>query len=199
MGRPSKLTDAQWEQIGKRLLSGESAADLAREFKVSPASVSVRFSKAVGNVKIVANQIVATENALALLNVSEQIAARSLADELKSISAHLAGAAKYGAMTAHRLHGIAQSKAQEIDDAAPMDDLSRTALADVAALTKTANGAAEIGVNLIRANKEHVDAINAAEREATAQKPDAIALRPTLTREEWMIAHGVGTAAGSAV
>lgn len=35
MGRPSKLTDAQWETIGKRLLAGESTSALAREFGVS--------------------------------------------------------------------------------------------------------------------------------------------------------------------
>lgn len=160
MARPSKLTDAQWEQIGKRLLANESAASLAREFGVSKASISTRFSKRVENVKSVANQIVATESALAKLNVSEQIAARSLADELKAISTHLAGAARLGAMTAHRLAGIAQNKVLEVDDAAPLDEKSRTALSDIAVLTKMANGSAEIGLNLLKANKEAIDAMN---------------------------------------
>lgn len=163
MGRPSKLTDVQWEKIEKRLLAGDSNADLSREFGVSKASISTRFSKRIETVKTVANQIVETETALSKLNVSEQIAARSLADELKSISIHLAGAARLGAITAHRLSGIAQAKAQEVDDAKPMDDQSRTALQDISALTKMANGAAEIGLNLLRANKETVDDINRAE------------------------------------
>lgn len=154
MGRPSKLTDAQWEKIGKRLLAGESASALAREFGVSKASVSGRFSERSKNVKAVANQIVTTDRALSFLNVSEQIAAFSLADELKAISKHLAGAGKLGAMTAHRLNGIAQAKSLEIDDAAPLDDKSRTTLSDVAALGRIANGAAEIGINLLRANKD---------------------------------------------
>jgi hypothetical protein len=97
MARPSKLTDAQWEKIGKRLLAGESASSLAREFGVSKASVSARFSERVKNVKDAANQIVAAEAALSKLNVSEQLAARSLADDLKAISEHLAGAARFGA------------------------------------------------------------------------------------------------------
>lgn len=160
MARPSKLTDAQWESIGKRLLAGESAASLAREFEISKASISARFSERLKNVKSVANQIVATESAMAMLNVSEQLAARSLADDLKSISEHLAGAARFGAMTAHRLSGIAQSKVHEIDDAAPLNEESRNALGDIAALTKMANGASEIGLNLLRANKETIDDMN---------------------------------------
>ncbi|UOD28774.1 helix-turn-helix domain-containing protein [Massilia violaceinigra] len=157
MARPSKLTDAQWEKIGKRLLAGESASSLAREFGVSKANVSARFSERVRNVKSVANQIVATEAAMSLLNVSEQLAARSLADDLKAISQHLAGAARFGAMTAHRLSGIAQGRVEEIDDASPLNEEGRAALSDIAALTKTANGAAEIALNLLRANKEAVD------------------------------------------
>jgi hypothetical protein len=160
MARPSKLTDKQWETIGKRLLAGESASALAREFGVGKATISERFSERVKKVKDVAKQIVATETALECLNVSEQIAARSLADDLKSISTHLAGAAKFGAMTAHRLSGIAQSKALEIDDAAPLNDESLESLKGIAVLTRMANGSAEIGLNLLRANKDSIDEMN---------------------------------------
>ena len=67
---------------------------------------------------------------------------------------HLAGAARFGAATAHRLSGIAHAKVAEIDDAKPMDDESRTALSDIGALTRLANGAAEIGLDLIKATKD---------------------------------------------
>lgn len=178
MGRPSKLTDAQWEKIGKRLLTGESTASLAREFGISKTAISLRFSKRTETVKSVANQIVATDSALSFLNVSEQIAAFSLADELRAISKHLAGAAKFGAMTAHRLSGIAQSKSLEIDDAAPLDDKSRTTLADVNALTRMANGAAEIGINLLRANKESIEAMNKPESDSAQLLKDIAAHLP---------------------
>jgi AcrR family transcriptional regulator len=154
MARPSKLTDAQWEAIGKRLLAGESAAKLSREFGVSKAAISVRFSKRNETIKSVANQIVETERALSFLNVSEQIAARSLADDLKAISEHLAGAARFGAATSHRLAGIAHNKVAEIDDAKPLDENSLTALKGIAVLTRMANDASEIGLNLLRANKD---------------------------------------------
>jgi hypothetical protein len=154
MARPSKLTDAQWEVIGKRLLAGEPAAKLSREFGVSKAAISVRFSKRNETIKNVANQIVETERALSFLNVSEQIAARSLADDLKAISEHLAGAARFGAATSHRLAGIAHNKVSEIDDAKPLDEESLTALKGIAVLTRMANDASEIGLNLLRANKD---------------------------------------------
>lgn len=198
MGRQSKLTDAQWEKIGKRLLAGESVSALAREFNVSKSTISGRFSERNQNVKDAANQIVAAEHALSKLNISEQIAARSLADDLKAISEHLAGAARFGAATAHRLSGIAHNKAAEIDDAAPLNEESLGALKGIAVLTKMANESSEIGVNLLRANKEHIDALNAAEREAATKPQSGGPLRPQLTREEWMAAHGVGTATRAA-
>lgn len=161
MGRPSKLTDAQWETIGKRLLAGESAASLAREFKVSKAAISTRFSKRIETVKTVAAQIVEVDRSLSFLNVSEQIAAFSLADDLKAVSKHLAGAARYGAMTSHRLSGIAHSQIEKIDDADPLGEESMESLKGIAVLTKMANASSEIGMNLLRANKEQIESLNA--------------------------------------
>jgi len=180
MARPSKLTDAQWEKIGKRILAGESAASLAREYGVSKTAISLRVSKRVDAVKDAANQLVAADAAMAKLNVSEQITARSLADDLKAISMHLAGAARYGASTAHRLAGIANAKAAEVDDAAPLDDESREALKDVAVLGKMANEASEIGLNLLKANKDSIEAAEQRERDAleAAKKPTRIELVP---------------------
>ena len=180
MARPSKLTDAQWEKIGKRILAGESAASLAREFGVSKAAISQRVSKRVDAVKDAANQLVAADVAMSKLNVSEQITARSLADDLKAISMHLAGAARHGAATAHRLAGIANMKAAEVDDAAPLDDRSREALKDVAVLGRMANEASEIGLNLLKANKDSIEAAEQRERDAqeAAKKPTRIELVP---------------------
>lgn len=160
MGRPSKLTDQQWDTIKRRLAAGEKAADLAREFKVSKATISTRVSKRIETVKSVANQIVSAESALKALPVSEQLLTLTLADELRAISTHLAGAAKFGAATSHRLSGIAHSKVQEIDDAAPLTEDSLESLRGVAALTELANKASVIGMNLLAANKEMVRAAN---------------------------------------
>lgn len=160
MGRPSKLTDKQWDEIGKRLLAGEGARALGREFDVSEAAIRKRLGTQSAQIKHVANQIVATEIALQALPVSAQISAHNLANQLRSISGHLAGAANYGAATAHRLSGIAHAKVQEIDDAKPLDSQSLESLKGVAVLTKMANDAAAVGLNLLAANKEAVKALD---------------------------------------
>jgi hypothetical protein len=158
MGRKSKLTERQWEAIGKRLVEGEKARALAREFGVSEATIRGRFSAQVAEIKTVANQILATESALKALPISAQIAAHDLAAQLRSISGHLAGAANFGAATAHRLSGIAHAKVQEIDDAKPLDEKSFESLRGVSVLTDMANKASLIGMNLLSANKEMVKA-----------------------------------------
>ena len=154
MGRPSKLTDAQWEEIKGRVTKGEKPADLAREYKVSKAAVSNRVSKRIETIKTVANQMVSAEQALRSLPVSEQLITISLADDLRSISTHLAGAAKYGAATAHRLSGIANAEVQKIDDADPLSAQSVESLKGVSALTRLANEASVIGRDLLAANKD---------------------------------------------
>lgn len=44
MGRPSKLSDEQWDELGEKLAAGSKPADLAREYGVSTASISKRMS-----------------------------------------------------------------------------------------------------------------------------------------------------------
>lgn len=182
MGRPSKLTEKQWADIQQRLLNGEKAAALAREFKVSKTRISERFSERTGTIRNVAEQLVAAEGALRALPVSEQVQALNLADELRAISMHLAGAAKFGAATAHRLNGIAHAKVQEIDDAAPLSAESLESLKGIAVLTKIANDSATIGLNLLAANKEAIKEMNQDQRQqpqrvtvevVDASEPDA--------------------------
>ena len=156
MGRPSRLTEKQWQSIGKRLVAGETTSALAREFKVSKSTISERFSERTNRVKATASLIVKAETALNSLTVSEQVSAQSLADQLRSISSHLAGAANFGAATAHRLSGIANAQVQKIDDAEPLGLASLESLKGVAILTKLANDSGQIGLNLLAANKEMI-------------------------------------------
>jgi hypothetical protein len=160
MGRKSSLTEKQWNEIGKRLVDGEAGRVLAREFGISEAAIRKRFGSQVKQIKDVANQLVATEAAFKALPISAQISARTLADKLIAISDHLAGAAEYGAATAHRLSGIAHGKIAMIDDAAPLNEESLESLKGIAVLTKMANESSEIAINLLRANKEKVDELN---------------------------------------
>lgn len=160
MPRPSKLTDAKWEEIGKKLLSGESTSELARQYGVSKGAISQRFSKRNLEIKDVANQIVKTDLALSKLNVSEQIAAVSLADDLKAITGHVISAARYSAATSNRLAGMAHIKSAELDDSEGLSADAIERRKDVMMLQRMANEAASIPIDLLKANKDAVDNMN---------------------------------------
>ena len=159
MGRPSKLTDKQWAEIERRAVGGETIRSLAKVFKVSASTISERISERVPKHKELAKSLACVEVAFDSLTVSEQVSVRSLADTLKSISFHLGGAAKHGAMTAHRLSVIANAQVEAIDDSASLEE-NTEALKSVMAMTKGANDAAVIGLNLLNANKETVRSLN---------------------------------------
>lgn len=141
-------------------MSGEKASDLAKEHGIDRAALTRRFAQQTKTVKAVANQMLAAEDALRSLPVAQQINAINLADQLRSISGHLAGAANYGAATAHRLAGIANGRVAQIDDAKPLDDQGMVELKGIAVLTRMANESSEIGINLLRANKDTVTELN---------------------------------------
>lgn len=161
MGRPSALTEKQWREIEKRLLEGEKIRPLSREFRISEAAIRKRVGTQTKDIKRVANQLLETERALTALPVSAQLYAVDMANKLRSISGHLASAANYGAMTSHRVAGLANQQAEKINDDDPIDDAaSFKTLQGITALTKLANESAEIGMRLLQANKDAVDRIN---------------------------------------
>lgn len=158
MGRRSKLSGAQWAEIERRMLEGESVRALAREYGVGESSIRERKTAHVESIKTVANQIVAAERAIMALPISAQISAHNLASKLRAISDNLASAAMHGAATAHRLSALANSEVAKVDDAQPLASVE--SLKGVAALTKLANDSAAIALNLIAANKETVKQLN---------------------------------------
>ncbi len=169
MGRKSKLTDAQWAEVERKMLEGVPIRAIAREYGVSEAAIRARKSGDVEKIKAVANQIVETERAVMELPISAQITAHNLAAKLRAISDNLASAAHYGAQTAHRLNAIANSEVQKIDDAQPLASVD--SLKGVAALTKLANDSASIALNLLSANKETVQKINEQQPEGPSIDP----------------------------
>lgn len=153
MARPSKLTRDQWLDVERRLLNGEQASALAREYKVSPSQITrnvTRFSQKLRNV---AHSLAKAHNELAELPPAQQYTAISLAEKLRSISSSLASAAELGAKTAHRLHSLANSEINKVDDADPLNSQSIEALKGVSALTKLANDSSQIAVSMLSANK----------------------------------------------
>ncbi len=170
MGRKSKLTDAQWAEVDRRLLEGDSIRAVARDYPISEASIRERLQK-IGKtetVQQVAAKIIDAERSLAALPISAQVTAQNLAAKLRSISDNLASAAMHGAATAHRLSALANAEVAKVDDAQPLNATSLEAMKGVAALTKLANDSSSIALNLLAANKDTVTKINAPANELPA-------------------------------
>ena len=159
MARPSKLTPDQWEEIAKRMLSGERAADLAREFGVSKAAISVRVKNRIETVKSVANQLVAANASLNSLSVSDRLLTLNVASELTAMQNHMLKAGVYGAANAHRLHGMASALIEQIDDADPLASMEQ--VKGAAVLTRLGNEAGDIATSFMTANKDRMKTLDA--------------------------------------
>jgi transposase-like protein len=159
---PAKIAPSQWVEIERRATAGESTSSLAREFGVSESSLRKRgiAQGKARKVREVAQKLVAAQEELAALPVDQQHLAVSLAEELRAVSANLARAARFGSATAQRL---AQAAHDEIQQAEVLDEGKLRA---VAMLTRTANEAGQLGVQLLRGNEDMMR--EAAEREAKA-------------------------------
>jgi hypothetical protein len=188
MGRPSKLSPAQWEEVERRLAAGEGASDLSREFGVHPSQVTRRVAQKSQKVREVAQKVAEAQTALAELPVAQQYSALSLAETISNVMKSSAKAAELGAKTAHRLQALANTEAAKIDDANPGSSASEASLRTVAMLTKVANEAAATGMGLISVTKDRMAKAEEAERQAGVT---AEPLRPQLTREQWLKTHGL--------
>jgi hypothetical protein len=175
-GRKSLLTDKQWAEAEGRFLKGESLRSLALEYKISPTSFREHFktyANRIEEMKTVIGQIVVTEQKMANLPSVAQETVRDIASELIEISNQLAGAAKFGARTAHRLSMIANVQAEQIDETAELDANAKV-LQSVLAMTETANKASTIGMGLLAANSKGVLLPAAAPKEESGLPKDPI-------------------------
>ena len=181
MARTSKLTDAQWHDIEKRMLAGEKAAILAKEYDIDRAQITRKITPSVRNVKTVANQLLNAESAFKQLPITQQIATLSLMDELRSISTNLASAAKYGAVNANILSGMANQQLNTVTEENLMTGEGMIALKTVSALQDMANEASKVPLGLLSANKDQMQKItnpqNSDLREMTDEELFAIASR----------------------
>lgn len=154
MPRKSKLTDKQWEQIGKRYIAGEKGCALAREFGVTEGGIRKKFSTKRVQIKTVGNQLFEAEKALKALPISTQIDVRTFADDLHAINLHMASAGKFNSATAHRLAGIAHGQVKNIDKDNPME--TQEVLQCISAMVKMSNESSFIPLGLIKANAEQI-------------------------------------------
>lgn len=162
MGRPSKLTDAQWSDIQRRLLAGETARSLARQYGLSEAAIRKKYgahqniSTQSAQVRSTAEKLADAQTALQALTPAQRPVAIDLADKLRSISTNYASAADLSTKTALRMLYLANQEAGKIDDANLDKEQSLTALMSVGRLTKLGNDALVPASNLLAANKERM-------------------------------------------
>lgn len=163
MGRKSHLSQEQWATLGKRLLEGESLDALAKEYGIARQTISSHFSRkgqSITTVQQVAGKMYEAECALRALPTEAQVEVLTLVKRLRNISESLALAAENSAKTAVRFSALANSEAQKVDDAEPGKAASVDCLKNSVLLTKAANEAAHIPLNLLSANRETVKRMN---------------------------------------
>ena len=154
MGRKSKLNEKQWAEVQRRMLDGEPIRALAREFGVSEGSLRAQKSKRVETIKDVANQVVATECAIKSLDFDAQCAVNDYASKLRAMASNLLSAAHSGSVTSARLAAIAEKESQKINPDEPMESAEQ--LQAIAALNRLGNDAAQIGLQVLKANQDAV-------------------------------------------
>lgn len=177
MGRKSALTPDQWIEVERlHVVDGKSINWLAQKYGINESSIrrKIKPNKAElpnGHKPLRELAIEKVKADSAARQIAEQIAelpyakqqiVSDLARKLTNISGHLASAAEFGVMTAHRLSMIANQQVEQIDETASLEE-NAEALKSVMALTKTANEAAATGLNLLSANKEMTKAAHAAD------------------------------------
>jgi len=165
MGRPSKLSDKQWDEVIRRHLAGESINKLSAEFQVSRAAMSEKISARVAAVKDVANQMVSSERAFKAIPVSDRVHVISVRDRLSVLEDIYLQTADIAARNSMHMHNLASEQKQFIDDANPFkDERSKDAVRAFRAMTQAGNDAMVIPSTLLKASQDRMaaEAANAA-------------------------------------
>lgn len=150
MGKQKRLTQAEWATLEKRLMAGESARSLAREYGNTEAAIRHRFGQ-VKKIKVedAAMKLVEARQAIESIPPTLRPQVNALADTLQQISEMAARSAELAARTAYRMSHIANVQASKLDEENPDVETARM----VAGFTDTANKAAYQPLELMKANK----------------------------------------------
>jgi predicted DNA-binding protein YlxM (UPF0122 family) len=170
MGRKSSLTPEQWAEVERRhLVDGVSINALAAEFRVNESSIRRKIKPGKASspsgkspLHVLAEEKVRAEAEakrvtaqIAQLPQTQQLIVSDLARKLSNISEHIGTAAEISAASAHRLSILANQQLELVDDVNPLATAAQLKTFEV--LQKMANGASEIPMNLLRANKETIE------------------------------------------
>lgn len=147
------------ESAVRRKLTGKKSAEAP---PVSPLrTLAERQAKVHVEQKRLQAEKVELLEEIAELPANDQLIVADLARQLTNISRHLGSAAEYSAASAHRLAGLARTTLDKVDDVDPLSTARH--LKAFASLQILANKAGELPTNLLRANKDLLDADAGAE------------------------------------
>jgi transposase-like protein len=173
MGRKSSLTPEQWVEVErKHLVDGVPINALAAEYGVNESSIRRKIkpknpgapggkhplhalAEEKARVDAESKRITAK---IAELPIANQMIVSDLARKLANISEHIGSAAEISAASSHRLSILANQQLDLVDDVNPLSTALQ--LKTFEALQKMANGASEIPMNLLRANKDMIESMN---------------------------------------
>lgn len=160
MGRKSALTPQQWEEVHRRhIIDKESLRSIAASLAVNESSLrrGIKPQKAalteLASAKVAAEKAVSrVAGQIAELPPQQQSVVNDLARALRATSENLASAAEISSGTARKLSAAAAEAVGRIGSGKPVEE-NAEALRAALALTKGANDASHIGLNLLAANK----------------------------------------------
>lgn len=168
MGRPSKLTPQQWDDVIRRHLDGESISKLAAEFEISRAAMSEKVKERADKIKAVANQMVAAEREFKSLPVSDRVHAVTVRDRLSVLMDVYLQTAETAARNSMHMHNLAAEQKQFIDDATPFGSkASSGAVKSFMSLTMAGNAAMVIPSTILKASQDM-------HKEATTEEANTI-------------------------
>lgn len=154
MGRPSKLTPAQWAEVERRLLAGEPLRKVAADYGVTESTVRGKLgairalSAQSAQVQETAQKVAEANRALEALPASQRPVALDLAALMTRTLASVAEATAMQADTGRRVAAIANQAAQELEPG-DVDGLKL-----VAAASRTANEAMAPAIQLLTAREK---------------------------------------------
>lgn len=151
MGRKSKLTPEQWQEVDRRLAKGDAGRAIARDFGISESQIRAR-GKEGQKIKDVAQQLVSARHALASLPISAQITAQTLAAQFEMVAGNMMSVAVLQSGSAHRLASLANSVLATVDDADPL--MTATSLKTGIMLADAATDAARVPMGLMTIAKD---------------------------------------------
>lgn len=147
-GRPSKLTERQWAEIGRRVANKEPIRALAKEFGIDKTAISRRFSPQVKKLETLAKTIVEVEREFDALPISQQSCVIQFADNMKGIAQSASAGGKSGMVGAQRLLNVFERRCAMVTESTPIEDLR-----PIAALAETAQKGASLGLALLSSDK----------------------------------------------